>query len=70
MYLKEQGIKNINLGGGVKEGDFLDDFKRRFGGKAMPIGKLTGVVNRAKYDELCKEFCLDEGTNYFPPYWA
>jgi len=70
VNLKEQGIETINLGGGVKEGDFLDDFKRRFGGKAMPMGKLTGVVNHVKYDELCKEFCLHESTDYFPPYWA
>ena len=69
VNLKKQGIENINLGGGVKEGDFLDDFKRRFGGKAMHMGKLTGVVNHSKYDELCEEFCIDESTDYFPPYW-
>lgn len=69
VNLKEHGIENINLGGGVKEGDFLDDFKRRFGGKAMPMGKLTGVIDHAKYDELCKEFCHNESTGYFPPYW-
>lgn len=68
--LKSMGISKINLGGGVYEGDNLDNFKRRFGGTKECLGICKGVAATKEYERLCREanVSLDKD-NYFPPYW-
>lgn len=68
--LKEEGVRIVNMGGGIKEGDFLDDFKRRFGGIPEKTGKISGVINQEKFDELCAKYNNNKNSIYFPPYWA
>lgn len=69
--LKERGIGKLNLGGGVKEGDSLDAFKRRFGGKMVKTQVLKQVLDQEKYDRLLAMRGLtdDSRAGYFPPYW-
>ncbi len=67
--LKEQGISLINLGGGVTDGDYLDDFKRRFGGDQVNIGLFKGISMQEEYNRLCEENGLSLTDKYFPPYW-
>ena len=71
LHLKDNGVVKLNLGGGVKPGDSLDDFKRRFGG-VKAVGQSVKVVfNREAYDRLCLKYCSRNNVEggYFPPYW-
>lgn len=63
--LKEAGVCRVNLGGGVKPGDGLDDFKRRFGGEPLPVIAYKQVYDKARFDSLSAGF---EKNGYFPPY--
>jgi hypothetical protein len=70
--LKKMNIKNLHLGGGVKPRDSLDDFKRRFGGKALEGQALKIIFNQDTFNALCEKYCgysyfVD---HYFPPYWS
>jgi hypothetical protein len=42
----------LNLGGGVRPGDSLDDFKRGFAGSAAPFRTHEVICDREAYDEL------------------
>lgn len=69
--LKKSGVRFFNLGGGVKPGDSLDEFKKGFGGNIMPTQTLKIIFSIEKYRELCNLYCHPKGmTNYFPPYWG
>lgn len=69
--LKKRGVVTLNLGGGVQEGDSLDDFKRRFGGRPMQSRVLKQVYDPEKYSYLCRKYCSAESaaSGYFPQYW-
>ncbi|MGE0932122.1 hypothetical protein [Peijinzhouia sedimentorum] len=68
--LKNDHIPYLNLGGGVQDGDYLDDFKRRFGGEKRNIGLLKGITLEDEYRELCFQNNVPtKAENYFPPYW-
>lgn len=69
IKLKESGVKYLNLGGGVAEGDQLDSFKRRFGGDSRFSGIFKSIINQTQYNSLCEHFKVDLSTNYFPSYW-
>ncbi|MEX0686717.1 MAG: hypothetical protein WD267_03550 [Balneolales bacterium] len=68
-YFKSLHIPFLNLGGGVRQGDSLSQFKERFGGIEYTLKSLNQIYNEDTYEELCKgiinKFDL---TNYFPPY--
>lgn len=70
--LKEASVVGLNLGGGVKPGDSLDRFKRRFGGRMVVGHVLKQIFDLEKYDYLCRRYCRSDPaeTNYFPPYWT
>ncbi len=69
--LKSKGVTEINLGGGVSEGDHLDQFKRRFGGIAQKLLLLKGIASNDEYQRLCTSYNVsNENNNYFPPYWS
>lgn len=67
----ERGGICLNLGGGVSPGDGLDNFKRRFNGKRVPLTALKQVVNTDRYETLCRTYGVAAHTKdgYFPPYW-
>lgn len=72
ILLKDLGVEWMNMGGGVKPGDTLDQFKRRFGGVAVNGQVVKVVFNQERYNSLCNKYCVGyEGrTSFFPPYWA
>ncbi len=70
-YLKERNISFLNLGGGAKPGDTLEQFKRRFGGQMIQGQVLRQVFDQNKYMYLCSKYCQNNHSkiDYFPPYW-
>lgn len=70
-YLQEKNVKAFNIGGGIKPGDALDDFKRRFGGTSKSSHVLKQIYNPILFDKICQESGVEKkNTNYFPPYYA
>jgi len=66
--LKKQEIPLLNLGGGLKKGDSLSEFKERFGGKKYPLSVLKQVYNKKVFGELCDDSDVNSNDHYFPPY--
>jgi hypothetical protein len=67
--LKRRGVRCFNLGGGARDGDTLDAFKRRFGGKSMGVPVLKQVYLHEQFMALCHQAKLaDRPAGYFPPY--
>ena len=50
-YLKQLGVNHYHLGGGMRENDGLDNFKRQFGGDKLYNGGLKIVVDSLAYEE-------------------
>jgi hypothetical protein len=69
--LRELGVPKLNLGGGVREGDDLAEFKRRFGAAELPLASLRQVYLPDVYERLCRDagVSADRG-GWFPPYRA
>ncbi|HHN63805.1 MAG TPA: hypothetical protein ENK09_00385 [Nitrospirae bacterium] len=67
---KELSIPYINLGGGVKENDNLELFKKRFGGIEFKIQILKQIFDKERYEYLLNKYAKDICTKYFPPYWV
>ncbi len=69
---KARGAQCINLGGAIREGDGVGEFKRRFGATLTPTACLKQVYDVAAYDALCDEKACDAGNRdgYFPAYRA
>jgi hypothetical protein len=57
----------LNLGGGVRPGDGLEDFKRGFANAELPFHTHEIVCDRANYDRLGASRAE---TDYFPAYRA
>jgi hypothetical protein len=72
--LQALGVRRLNLGGGVRPGDGLFDFKARFGGTPRPLGVLRLIHDPATYAALCAAAGVDPGTKpgggWFPAYRA
>jgi hypothetical protein len=67
--LKNRSVPSLNLGGGVRPGDSLEAFKRRFGGSPVSGQVLRQVFDPEKYTYLMK-YCENvDARGYFPPYW-
>jgi hypothetical protein len=66
--LKELGIPFLNLGGGLKKGDSLSDFKERFGAEKFPLSVLKQVYNKEVFKDLCDNAGVTTQDRYFPPY--
>ncbi|MEQ9187354.1 MAG: GNAT family N-acetyltransferase [Cryomorphaceae bacterium] len=68
--LIQMKVKTFHLGGGSSEGDHLEAFKRRFGGRKHSIPIWKEVLNQNVYGEICKSFGVAPSDNgYFPAYW-
>ena len=70
--LRELGIERLNLGGGVREGDGVAEFKRSFGAAQHPLVSLRQVYRAAAYEDLCRRAGVnpDDRSGFFPPYRA
>jgi hypothetical protein len=65
--LADQMGAPLNLGGGVRPGDGLEDFKRGFANAELPFHTHEIVCDRAAYDRLSGGRA---GGDYFPAYRA
>jgi hypothetical protein len=70
--LQELAIPVLNLGGGVRSGDGVADFKRRFGAAPVPLTRLRHVYDPDRFEALCRRAGADptDWSRYFPPYRA
>jgi hypothetical protein len=68
--LAERGVPWLNLGGGMRPGDALADFKARFGAARLPMRAVKAVYDRAAYVELCRRRGADpdDRDGFFPAY--
>jgi len=53
-WARRRGCELLHLGGGMRPGDSLDDFKRSFGGPSHVYHYVTFVADRKRFDEICK----------------
>jgi hypothetical protein len=69
-YLKSLQIPLLNLGGGIREGDGVAQFKERFGAKKLALKCLKQVYEPEIYVDLCRQVNADPNdmTGYFPSY--
>lgn len=66
--LRGLGVHDFSLGGS-STADALFEFKRRFGGRQLPLEGLKLVFRRDRFDALCHAAGKDPGdAEYFPPY--
>jgi hypothetical protein len=70
VELAARGIPYLNLGGGVRPGDGVAEFKERFGGAPLPLGALKQVYRPHVYAELCRQAGVeaDDRSRFFPAY--
>lgn len=67
--LKRRGVHYFNLGGGARDLDSLEAFKRRFGGKSLNVPVLKQVYMREQFTAFCRQAePLKGSADYFPPY--
>jgi hypothetical protein len=67
--LMDLGVPVLNLGGGIRDGDGVAAFKRRFGARELPLSALCQVYDRPAYEKLCRRAGVDPwAAGYFPPY--
>lgn len=71
-WLRARGVTRLNLGGGIREGDEVAEFKRRFGGDKLPLVGLEHVYAAGEYERLCRASGVSstDRSGYFPAYHA
>lgn len=71
-FLKSLGVPFLNVGGGVREGDGVTQFKRRYGGMERPFEALKQVYDEERYKALCDAAGADSSSRsgFFPAYRA
>lgn len=70
VRLREMGVTELNLGGGIAPGDGLHQFKARFNGRPRPIRSIRQVYDRDRYLQLCADQAVDPQGDWFPAYRA
>ena len=69
IWVKAQGCKIFNLGGGLQAGDKLESFKRSLSHLSKPFYTYRKVHNQEVYNELCRARGIDpKSEGYFPAY--
>ena len=68
LRLRELGVRELNLGGGIDAGDGLGEFKRRLGAAPRPSRVLRQVFDRAGFDAACARAGVPPDDAYFPPW--
>ena len=68
--LHAAGVQTLNLGGGIRAGDGVGEFKRRFGARGTPMTTLQLVHDPERYARLCAEIGTvpETGRAFFPSY--
>jgi hypothetical protein len=69
--LRAQGIRLLNMGGGLATGDNVDKSKSGFKGLVRPMRRLKIVFDDARFRKLCAAAGTDpdDRRGYFPPYY-
>lgn len=69
-FLRSKKIPVMNLGGGSKTDDSIDQSKQRFGSYRLPFVNLRQVYDPNVYEKLCNEKGADafDRKGYFPAY--
>ncbi len=70
LQLQAMGVPVLNLGGGIREGDGVAEYKRRFGAQHRRFGCLKQIYRPDVYRLLCSEAGADytDMSGYFPAY--
>jgi hypothetical protein len=68
--LRDQGVRLVNLGGGVIPGDGIYQFKEKFGARPTRLYAVRQIYDRVKYEELCKRAGAPANERWFPAYRA
>jgi hypothetical protein len=68
--LRAAGVQVLNLGGGIRPGDGLSQFKERFHGETRRLWAVRQIYDRGKYDELCRRAGAKGTRDWFPAYRA
>lgn len=68
--LREDGATLLNLGGGIRPGDEVAEFKRRFGAIAAPMTVRKQIYRADAFKRLCASVGVSPNADYFPPYHA
>lgn len=68
--LRSKGVSTLNLGCGIQEGDALESFKRRFGGKMQRFQLIKQIYRPETYAALCAQVGTDpfDRGGFFPAY--
>ncbi|MFS8063159.1 MAG: GNAT family N-acetyltransferase [Luteimonas sp.] len=66
--LSSQGVRCLNLGGGVRADDGLAQFKQRFGAISRAVHSVRQVYDPATFRALCEAAGVDDAGSRFPPY--
>ena len=70
LALRERGVRRLNLGGGLSDGDELSQFKQRLGATRVPTLALRQLFDPAGFDRACQQAGLPaDAGGRFPP-WA
>ena len=71
LRLRELGVHTLNLGGGIRPGDGLSEFKQRLGANLSPTLALRQVFDADRFRAACQSAGVPvEGSGYFPPWRA
>jgi hypothetical protein len=70
LRLRDMGVPVLNLGGGIRPGDGVAEFKRRFGATAVASYNLKQVFDVPRYAQLCgmRDVDPNDRSGYFPAY--
>ena len=68
VRLQPLGVRTLHLGGGVRRGDGLYQFKQKFHGMAKPLRAVRQIYHPAKYQQLCAEAGRTFAGDWFPAY--
>ena len=68
--LGQRGISLLNIGGGVRPGDGIDQAKQLFGASARPLLHLKEVFEPSRFRRLCTAVGAEASlrAGFFPPY--
>lgn len=66
--LRERGVEWLNLGGGIRPGDGVAQFKQRFRPEARPLRRVRQIYDESRYAELCARAGVGLDSDWFPAY--
>lgn len=70
IRLKAKGVRTLHLGGGVRRGDGLHQFKQKFGAIPKTLQAVRQIYDPARYAEFCRRADVPLSGAWFPAYRA